>query len=470
MRVTPEQLLQHLPPFRNERVLIAKDQKVNDIIEQILKAHEKYAQYYDRIAHYFDADTTEQVCNNINSFIKKHIAYVEEGDDSQTTALPSAILTLKHGDCKHYSSFTAGVLDALKRQGKKIDWCYRFCSYKIIDKTPHHVFVVVKNNTGELWIDAVPGAETLTPLWQLDKTVKTSSMPLYDVVGNPGTNGAIGSTIGWTLAQQIAHAIARTNPVLVLGRGAFLQMVKWNVKAWAKNMDYALQTKGLAFSDPLGATWYKLGGQWQNLMDAINEGKDKRMIGEVGINKIGFTGAEIVAMITAAAPVIIAVTSVIRSAMNKGDFEQGQLLYPTTGTGTTLPTGSGNTIIDTLKNPVVLAVGAGAMYYLYTQSKKRKVSGNDNQLLWLLLLAGGGYMLYKRSQQQGTTTDQELLPASTTEPGAQPISETLPPDMDSSYRVEDESANTYSGGGYGGGGEPYLLKTMGFDTPIEAMM
>lgn len=164
-----EKLLRHLPPFRDERVLIKHDQKVSDIIHQILDAHKRYAKYYDAIALYFDATTTDEICTNIYSFLKDEIKYKEESDQEQTTALPGAILSWKKGDCKHYASFTGGVLDAINRlTGKKIKWCYRFVSNDPLRKTPHHVFVVVFDGDEEIWIDPVPGAEKANPFWQVD--------------------------------------------------------------------------------------------------------------------------------------------------------------------------------------------------------------------------------------------------------------------------------------------------------------
>jgi len=308
MQVTTEQLLKHLPPFRNERVLIKKNQRVQDIIEQMLHAHKKYAHYYDELAKYFDNKNIDVVCNNLYEFLKENIEYKEESESDQTTALPGAILTLQRGDCKHYSSFCAGILDALKRRGENIDWCYRFCSYDILNKVPHHVFVVVKKNDGsEIWIDAVPGANDLTPVWQLDKKINSFNMPLYDVVGNT-VAGHDENTIGYSIGEQIIHAAARTNPILIAGRAAFLQAVKLNVRAWAKNMAYLAQTQGTAFTDKLGKKWYLLGGRWDALSSAIEEGKTKKMLGStVGITVI----AEVTALLVAAAPIIIAITSEI---------------------------------------------------------------------------------------------------------------------------------------------------------------
>lgn len=411
--VTTNELLQHLPPFRNERVLIKKNQRVNDIIEQILLAHKKYAHYYDKIAGFFDADTTEEICKNIYSFLHKNVTYKEESDEEQTTALPSAILSLKRGDCKHYSLFSNGVLDALKRKGKKINWYYRFCSYKPFDQTPHHVFCVVNTANGEIWIDPVPGANDLTPIWQLDKTVKNFKMPLYDVIGNTN-DGSNQQTIGYTVAENIAHAAAKVT--LFAARAAFLLMLRLNVRNWAKDLYNILWTNSTPQAwDNIGKKWYMLGGDAQPFKEAILDGKDKKMLGSVGAT-IGepITAASITAAIAAATPIIIAMVPLVRDLLKTinpnlpANYEPGMQIPggTTTFPGSTPTTGTG--LNNLLRNPLVLAGGAGLLYYLYTTQNKKRVGAVNNTLL-ILALVGGGIYLYNKSKQN-TTVPVELPP------------------------------------------------------------
>lgn len=183
MTPTKETILTALPEFKNEWVVVRDEQDVYDIIKEIKKSHGIAASYYDRIALYFDDDDIEQICNSLYRFCKKYIHYREETEDEQSSKLPNAMLIEGHGDCKHYAGFCAGVLDALNRTGKKIDWCYRFASYKITDRNPHHVFVVVYDGENEIWIDPTPGAEKRTPLWVLDKKF-SSPMALIRNIGD----------------------------------------------------------------------------------------------------------------------------------------------------------------------------------------------------------------------------------------------------------------------------------------------
>lgn len=176
MNADVKDLLNALPPYNDEWEMIHPDQSVPDIINEVVEAHELFSPYYDNIALYFDDYNTEEICNHLYRFLKTNVKYKEETDKDQTSALPTGILIRGKGDCKHYSGFIAGVLDALKRQGRKIDWCYRFASYRPLDKTPHHVFVVVNPGKNELWVDPTPGADKLIPLWQVDQKIKSMAL------------------------------------------------------------------------------------------------------------------------------------------------------------------------------------------------------------------------------------------------------------------------------------------------------
>lgn len=173
--VTVAKLLNDLPPYRDEwEVVVPGDQSTSEIVRNVLDAHKKFARYYDSIAYYFDnGKPVSKICEDLYKFCKANIEYREESPKKQTGALPTGLLTRQYGDCKHYSGFCAGVLDALKRSGRRINWFYRFASYRPDKPDPHHVFVVVNDNGQELWIDPVPGAELQTPSWTLDKKVKS---------------------------------------------------------------------------------------------------------------------------------------------------------------------------------------------------------------------------------------------------------------------------------------------------------
>jgi hypothetical protein len=181
MMPSVQRLLECLPSYCDEWVTVKDSQSVYDIIEEIIKAHKEFAPYYDQIALYFDADNTADVCKNIYNFLKLNIKYKEEKEDEQTTALPAGLLTRGYGDCKHYSSFAGGILDALNRiNGTSRDWDYTFASYDPFNSSPHHVFVSVwdEERNQSIWIDPTPGAKNQIPVWLLNKKVKVKPMAL----------------------------------------------------------------------------------------------------------------------------------------------------------------------------------------------------------------------------------------------------------------------------------------------------
>jgi hypothetical protein len=153
------ELLTKLPPFKGQKVTVTEKQSVPRIMKEIVVAHNEYAGDYDKIAEYFytgDDYSTEKM---LFDFCKDNFTYSIESDKLQTVRSPTAILVLgeiRGLDCKHYASFIGGVLSALNRTGRtNFNWFYRFASYSPTDKIPEHVYVVVKDNGLETWIDPV---------------------------------------------------------------------------------------------------------------------------------------------------------------------------------------------------------------------------------------------------------------------------------------------------------------------------
>jgi hypothetical protein len=172
MNITVSSLIGNLPPYQDQWQIIKPQQTVKDIMVEVLTAHNEFASYYNDIALFFDAENTPAICDKIYWFLKDNIKYHEESEADQTSALPSGILTRLKGDCKHYAGFAGGILDALNRSGKRIDWKYIFASYRIFDSVPHHVFIEVVENGENIWIDPTPGSEKKNPVWITAKKIK----------------------------------------------------------------------------------------------------------------------------------------------------------------------------------------------------------------------------------------------------------------------------------------------------------
>lgn len=208
MTPTVNELLSALPPYRDEWVVITEEQGIDDIIDEILQAHRIFAPAYDKISSFFIDGSNQEITNRIYKFCKDNLHYREESEAEQSTMTPAGILI--HGsdktggiDCKHYAGFIGGILDSLNRHGKKIDWRYRFASYRLFDKNPHHVFIVVKNGGGdgdsETWIDPTPLSQSLQPYWYTDKKihVKSSDMALSRNIAGIGEGAVADSATGY---------------------------------------------------------------------------------------------------------------------------------------------------------------------------------------------------------------------------------------------------------------------------------
>lgn len=150
--------LSGLPPYLGNKKTIKNNHDVYDIVNEVCAAHETFSGDYDKIANQFWKGDIKKTCDGLFDFCKRNFKYKIEPGNLQTTRSPAAILKTGNTvglDCKHYAGFIAGVLDALRRQGLRVNWCYRFASYNANNKNPEHVFVVVKISGKDYYIDPV---------------------------------------------------------------------------------------------------------------------------------------------------------------------------------------------------------------------------------------------------------------------------------------------------------------------------
>jgi hypothetical protein len=180
MTVSANELLDILPPYANKKLVIEYDQDVHDIVREVIEAHKYFAVDYDYVYQFFDTGSIKEICEQLFNFCKQNIVYRIESEDKQTTKSPAAILALGCGDCKHYASFIAGVLSAIVRNtGRQINWSYTFACYSMFDTEIQHVFVTVRENGNEYWIDPVLSyfnARSPLPVFKIDKRVNNNLM------------------------------------------------------------------------------------------------------------------------------------------------------------------------------------------------------------------------------------------------------------------------------------------------------
>ena len=311
-------LLGKLTPYKKNVVLLKEYQKTNDIIGSILTAHNKYKNDYDKIANQFWRGNVYDSCRNIFNFLKKNVKYRIEPDTRQSVKSPSAIISTGrfggYNDCKHYSSFFAGIIDSWNRSGKKINWCYRFANYKLFKNDPHHVFVVIDPGTDrEIWCDAVLNSfDQKKPfINKIDK----KPMALYSISGIPehhrrkykySENSFSGFEIGKvrkTKTGKFLQKISRGGKKIALApsRKAFLILVRLNAFKIALHLYNTLLNPDK--KQKLFETWRKLGGNPSVLSKSIQKAFEKYK------RKHGQTVGEAVTLttiLTASAPILVA--------------------------------------------------------------------------------------------------------------------------------------------------------------------
>jgi hypothetical protein len=261
----------------------------------MLNAHDKYKSEYDKISNSFAGRNVKTTARNLWQFLKNNVNYVVESDDKQMLKSPSAILytgKTTGSDCKNFSLFIGGTLASLQRKGFPIDWAYRFASYRLMDKLPHHVFVVINPGTkNEIWIDPVLNGfdQKKQYYYKIDKKPKNMSLIALsgiDGIGRKTKKTAPKKTSAKKTAKQtkrkqaikkIATKLKKTGKgilkiALTPSRNAFLLLVKLNFKGIATNLKKVYAKN----PDKLKTFWSGFNGKWDNLISNINIGSNKK--------------------------------------------------------------------------------------------------------------------------------------------------------------------------------------------------
>lgn len=127
------------------------DVNTRGIIEVVLYADPKSADYTRAFARTLKAAKLFDTCKNIYDFVKTQIPYVLDKQGYQLIKSPGRLWAEKSGDCKSFSVFIASCLKNLG-----IRYGYRFASYDPNDPTPTHVYVYVPvEGNRDIILDAV---------------------------------------------------------------------------------------------------------------------------------------------------------------------------------------------------------------------------------------------------------------------------------------------------------------------------
>lgn len=218
-------------------------------------------------------------------------------------------------------------------------------------------------------------------LSQLSKTLPTAEFEAVSrarqTIQVALNQGAIGSVF-----SDIWRGIKKTT--LAVPRNAYLSLVALNIFGFATKLKNAIYKADGSFFQPnqdkLYRKWHSLGGDWQNLRNAITSGaKKKAILGAAECNTVGVAPAVVPAWVATASAIIAALTPLIKdllTAKNQaGQLEPG--IDPSTGLpagipGANYPSATGGSIMDWIsQNPITtLAIGAGATGAVLLLTKK----------------------------------------------------------------------------------------------------
>jgi len=311
-------LLDKLPPFQNKRQVVVFNQSVGDIMQGILQTHSKYTKEYDILAPRFAARSAEKIARNVYDYLKAHTYYVVESDNRQTLRSPAAILALganpKVGlDCKSYALFIAGILSAFQRKGMKINWCYRFASYRLTDKLPHHVFVVLNpGSDNEIFVDPVLPTFNNRKIYFYKIDRKPMALVAIAGVGRVKRTKSEKVARRKALKAKIKNSIKKAgkivlkfNPATAAARNSFLLLVKLNVFNLGRKL-YQMQKVS---EKKLKSFWEKIGGNYRTLSIAIGQGAKQ----QPQLSGIGFAPA-VPAALAAATPIILKIKTILEES------------------------------------------------------------------------------------------------------------------------------------------------------------
>jgi len=325
------ELLGVLSPFKNNLVKVTDYQQTDDIIKELIKGHEKWRKEYDKISTKFWKGNLNDSLKYVFTYLKNNVKYDIEPDTRQSIKSPAAIFSsgkYSNGknDCKHYSSVFGGLIDSWIRKGyTKTNWSYRFANYKLLNTNPHHVFVVVKNKSGEIWCDAVLNYFNQRKPY-FNKIDKKPNMALYQISGigcnncrcnNNESMYGIPVISGKKERRQkrrsgencTGRTIPKYAPPLIAGRKAFLLLIRLNVKNIGLKMYHVLRNQSTR--EKAINKWCSMGGNSKVLISTVYKFADKykRKYGA-----IGFDPATITTAAAAAAPYIAAMAPIIKLA------------------------------------------------------------------------------------------------------------------------------------------------------------
>jgi hypothetical protein len=305
-------------------------------------------------------------------FIRDNVKYKADGYRYQDIQLPARMIAgTKQADCKSFSlASVAQCLAAGHRCG------FRFASYKP-NKIPTHVYFWILDNSGKKFTFD----PTIRNLKESPKATNTIDMELRYMTGVDDF-------------PEIGKKGRGKKIFLAPARGAFLSLVAVNVRGLATKLSKSKTAKQF---------WEKLGGDFNKLKKAIDNGKKKKAIFGEGKRMKGIEStyteyyetyqqegigslAAFAGLLTAAAPLLLAVQNLFKKegipdgeepVITPDEASKTDPIDPK-GEGFTVADGEGKTTPGTSStsfkpSPLLIggAIGAIALVYFLTSKKRR---------------------------------------------------------------------------------------------------
>lgn len=338
----------------------------------------------------------ESCCRYIRSIVK----YKADGFSEQNIQLPGRMFSgTKQADCKSFSLAFVGMMGAMG-----YNCGFRFASYKP-NKIPTHVYNFVICNGKKYTFDACIENLKESPRYTFIKDMKVQYLSGLPIMGNDF------EYMGGKEERQARRAKRREEGkggrgkkiLLAPVRGAFLSLIRLNVRGLAKKMSVAIAKD----DSTTKAFWEKLGGKYNLLKKAVDKGKNKRpLAGESKKNKalkgLGFYSADseasyyigeddgigevtlaaVGAFLATAAPALIAAKALFKkNSIPEG--EEGSVITPDEekdteplpkGFEAADPEGGSSGVLTTgfKASPLLIGGVVGGLALIYFLTKKKK--------------------------------------------------------------------------------------------------
>jgi hypothetical protein len=373
----------------------------SDIIKAVNSALPSAVKETELIAPYFKGKTPKETALKIWSFLKSKVNYVKDTPGYQFVKLPRRFLDEKQGDCKSFSVFTAGIL---KNIYPKAEIFLRYASYTNIN-IPTHVYTIMFYNNEIIIIDAVYKYFNKEKQFKHKQDYK---MKIYTLSGfedetiNGRKKGRIKSAIKKAAGQvkkaagQVKSGVKKATAAVKKGgiktvalaapRAAFLGLLLVNLKGLASKILKADQTNPAK----LKSFWEKLGGNYDQLIQAAKKGGNKKPIGYIPEDdeEIG-SAAAVGTAIATASPIIVSILALLKQILPKKEYNESgetadleekankEAVKTAAETGTETAAGEEATATATgeeknffEKNKILVIGGAAALALFFIMKKK----------------------------------------------------------------------------------------------------